>query len=1049
MGGKIDRDVNKNGGPLVFRIHGQNFHYIGSLLPVDGKRPHFAQLYIYDTNNEIVNRLSFVRPDGDLSDIHEEIVKDIQQALDSDNVLVKSFRMASSEIEKNPVAGWVGYPDLFITFTCNPKWPEVKRFLTDRNLKPEDRPDIICRLFKMKLDALISECRKNKLFGPVIGVIYTIEFQKCGLPHAHILLFLDKQQRASHGIHLDNIISAKLPDPIQDPEYFKLVDEYMMHGPCGRAQLNSPCMAKGKCTKHFPKKFVNVSNFDDDGYPIYRRRDNGRSVVRNGINLDNRYVVPHNRHLLLKYRGHINVEWCNQSRSINYLFKYVNKGHDRVTAEFYRSNSEGDEPQVIEEISMYYDCRYISPCEAAWRLFSFEIRLRTLAVERLSFHLPNQQSVVFADDDPVDNILSRPTILQSMFLEWFEANKTYPEARKLTYAKMPTKFVWKKDIRKWHPRKRGFSIGRVFYVPPGSGEIFYLRCLLNKVQGPTSFADIRTVNGVQYESFRDACSARGLVDDDKEYVHVIEEAGQWATSANLRRLFVTLLMSNSMSKPEVVWEATSNYLTKDAEFHIRQQKGLGDLILSEDQKKNYALSEIELLLTTMRKSLKDFPSIPSPDLQLLDRSTNRLIQEELSYDINAMKAENDSLVDQLTEEQKQYMITQSSPLAHLIMQSRLIIWDEAPMMHKFCFEALDRTMQDLLRVQNPRSFEMTFGGKTVVLGGDFKQILPVIPKGTRQDIVGASINSSYLWRSCKVFRLTKNLRLKALQSESRVQEIEEYAKWIANIGDGTIGDSLDGECEINIPEKFLLRSVEDPISTIVDSIFPGFRNGIRDVKYLKDCAILAPTLDVVDNINEYMNEFNTTEGMTYLSCDSVCKSDSNVDMLADLHTPEFLNGLRCSGVPNHSLTLKVGSPVMLLRNIDHSLRLCNGTRMIISKLATHVLEAQILTGTTAGTKVLIPRMSLTPSDPRLPFKFQRKQFPLMLSYAMTINKSQGQTLSNVGLFLKRPVFNHGQLYVAVSRVSNPSGLKMLICDENVQSKNTTTNVVYKELFNNV
>ncbi|XP_019182973.1 PREDICTED: uncharacterized protein LOC109177926 [Ipomoea nil] len=481
------------------------------------------------------------------------------------------------------ICRWVGYSDLFITFTCNPKWPEVKSFLTDRNLKPEDRPDLICRLFKMKLDALISECRKNKLFGPVIGVIYTIEFQKRGLPHAHILLFLDKQQQASHGIHLDNIISAELPDPIQDPEYFKLVDEYMMHGPCGRARLNSPCMAKGKCTKHFPKKFVNVSNFDDDGYPIYQRRDNGRSVVRNGINLDNRYVVPHNRHLLLKYRGHINVEWCNQSRSIKYLFKYVNKGHDRVTAEFYRSNSEGDEPQVIDEISMYYDCRYISPCEAAWRLFGFEIQLRTPAVERLSFHLPNQQSVVFADDDPVDNILSRPTILQSMFLEWFEANKTYPEARKLTYAEMPTKFVWKKDIRKCHPRKRGFSIGRVFYVPPGSGEIFYLQCLLNKVQGPTSFADIRTVNGVQYESFRDACSARGLVDDDKEYVHATEEAGQWATSANLRRLFVTLLMSNSMSKPEVVWEATWNYLTEDAEFHIRQQTGLGDLILSEDQ----------------------------------------------------------------------------------------------------------------------------------------------------------------------------------------------------------------------------------------------------------------------------------------------------------------------------------------------------------------------------------------------------------------------------------------------------------------------------------
>ncbi|XP_019168949.1 PREDICTED: uncharacterized protein LOC109164859 [Ipomoea nil] len=1026
------------------------------------------------------------------------------------------------------ICRWVGYPDLFITFTCNPKWPEVQRFLNDRKLKPEDRPDIVCRVFKMKLDALIADCRKNKLFGPVIGVIYTIEFQKRGLPHAHILLFLEKTNGNQSGINLDNIISAELPDKEDDTEYFKVVEEFMMHGPCGRARLNSPCMANGKCTKHFPKKFVNFSTFDEDGYPIYRRRDNGRSVMRNGINLDNRYVVPHNRHLLLKYRAHINVEWCNQSRSIKYLFKYVNKGHDRVTAEFYRTNTDDDGPKVINEISMYYDCRYISPCEACWRLFGFDIQLRTPSVERLSFHLPNQQSVVFADDDPVDNILSRPTILQSMFLEWFEANKIYPEARKLTYAEMPTKFVWKKDIRKWQPRKRGFAIGRVFYVPPGTGEIFYLRCLLNKVKGPTSYLDIKQVNGVQYDSFRDACSARGLVDDDKEYIQAIEEASQWATGVNLRRLFVTLLMSNSMAKPEVVWEAAWTYLSDDAQFKIREDMRIPDFILSEDEKKNFALAEIELMLSTMGKSLKDFQSMPVPDLENHARTTNRLIQEELAYDVNVMKEENDSMVEQLTEEQRAIYdnvlqdaqnnvgglffvygyggtgktflwralsyairskgeivlnvassgiaslllpggrtahsrfaipiavnedstcnISQSSPLAQLIMQSRLIIWDEAPMMHKFCFEALDRTMRDIMRVKNPNSWDMTFGGKTVVLGGDFRQILPVIPKGSRQDIVGASINSSYLWRSCRVFRLTKNLRLRTLQSNTEAQEIEEFAKWIANIGDGKIGDSRDGECEIKIPQEFLLTCVEDPIATIVDSTFPMFRSGNRDLKYLKDRAILAPTLDIVDTVNEYMNEYNNAEGRTYLSCDSICKSDSNVDMLADLHTPEFLNGLRCSGVPNHSLTLKVGSPVMLLRNIDHSLGLCNGTRMIISKLADHVLEAQILCGASAGSKVLIPRMSLTPSDPRLPFKFQRKQFPLMLSYAMTINKSQGQTLSNVGLFLKRPVFNHGQMYVAVSRVSSPKGLKILICDENVKSKNTTTNVVYKEVFNNV
>ncbi|XP_019174242.1 PREDICTED: ATP-dependent DNA helicase PIF1-like [Ipomoea nil] len=317
-------------------------------------------------------------------------------------------------------------------------------------------------------------------------------------------------------------------------------------------------------------------------------------------------------------------------------------------------------------------------------------------------------------------------------------------------------------------------------------------------------------------------------------------------------------------------------------------------------------------------------------------------------------------------------------------------------------------MRDLMRFINPRSSDMTFGGKTVVLGGDFRQILPVIPK------------------------------------ENECKEIEEFAKWIANIGDGIIGCQLDGESEITVQKYLLLKCEDYPIATIVDSTFPNFRLGIADLSYLNHSAILAPTLDVVDAVNQYINDHNPAEGKTYLSWDSVCKSDANVDMLADLHNLEFLNALRCSGIPNHALTLKVGSPVMLLRNIDHTLGLCNGTRLIVTRLADHVLEGQIMCGTNAGTRVLIPRMSLTPSDPRLPFKFQRKQFPLMLSYAMTINKSQGQTLAKVGLLLKKPVFNHGQLYVAVSRVSNPRGLKILICGESVPCFSTTKNIVYKE-----
>ncbi|XP_031111924.1 uncharacterized protein LOC116015899 [Ipomoea triloba] len=404
---------------------------------------------------------------------------------------------------------------------------------------------------------------------------------------------LDQDATAGEVHDLDAIISVEIPNQQLDPDYYKVVAEYKIHGPCGVARSNSPCMVAGKCSKFFPKKFVDKSSFDEEGCP---------------------------------------------SRSIKYLFKYVNKGHDRVTAEFYKANVDDDGVKVVDEINMYYDCRYISPCEAAWRIFGFEIQHKNPSVERLSFHLPCQQIVVFGDDNAMDDLINRLTVAHSMFLEWFECNKKYPDARCLTYAEMPNKFVWKKDVRQWHPRKKGFAIERVFYVPPGTEEIYYLRCLLNTIRGATCFEDLRNVHGQQYESYKEACYALDLLDDDREYVDVINEASEWAFAHALRKLFVTLLTSNSISKPEMVWEAVWHHLADDG------------LIVNEADKKNYALNEIEELLSLWGRRLQDFPNMPIPNNNETRMTSNRLIYEELSYDCQAQRVENEELVRQLTDE---------------------------------------------------------------------------------------------------------------------------------------------------------------------------------------------------------------------------------------------------------------------------------------------------------------------------------------------------------------------------------------------------------------
>ncbi|XP_035837386.1 ATP-dependent DNA helicase pif1-like [Helianthus annuus] len=367
-------------------------------------------------------------------------------------------------------------------------------------------------------------------------------------------------------------------------------------------------------------------------------------------------------------------------------------------------------------------------------------------------------------------------------------------------------------------------------------------------------------------------------------------------------------------------------------------------------------------------------------------------------------------------------IKADSDVAKLLRQTKLIIWDEAPMVHKHAFEALNRTMNDIFNFDTSRNSEISFGGKVIVFGGDFRQVLPVVRNGGRQETVNASLSSSYLWSKCKVLTLSRNMRLTVRRSPSEIKEINSFAKWLLDIGEGNVGGPNDGEATI---ENF------------------------RSPNYFSDRAILAPKNEVVNEINDRLLALFPGEEREYLSSDRLCATENVSSIQERLYTLDVLNGLKVSGLPNHKLVLKVGVPVMLLRNIDQKNGLCNGTRLKVTKLYNRVIEAEIISGANIGTRTYIPRISLVPSDKKIPFSFQRRQFPVVVCFAMTINKSQGQSLSRVGLYLRKPVFTHGQLYVALSRVRTRDGVKLLILDKDGKPTNKTTNVVYKEVFNDL
>ncbi|XP_064641931.1 uncharacterized protein LOC135496501 [Lineus longissimus] len=225
-----------------------------------------------------------------------------------------------------------GRLDLFLTFTCNPKCQDILDALPP-NQQPQDRPDIVSRVFKQHLQELLHDIRVKHVLGIPVAFVYVIEFQKRGLPHSHLLIILAEGSKLKEPSDIDAHISAEIPDPHSHQQLFNIIKTSMVHGPCGVLNRSSPCMLDGSCSKDYPKAFKDETSLATNGYPLYRRRDNGRTIVLGEHEVDNRWIVPYNPYLTQKYNAHINLKACTSIKSVKYLFKYVYKEHDSANVQ--------------------------------------------------------------------------------------------------------------------------------------------------------------------------------------------------------------------------------------------------------------------------------------------------------------------------------------------------------------------------------------------------------------------------------------------------------------------------------------------------------------------------------------------------------------------------------------------------------------------------------------------------------------------------------------------------------------------------------------------
>ncbi|XP_077228508.1 uncharacterized protein LOC143861463 [Tasmannia lanceolata] len=489
-------------------------------------------------------------------------------------------------------------------------------------------------------------------------------------------------------------------------------------------------MVDGHCKFHYPWSFSETTTQAEDGYTTYGRRCNGRQVHIRNRYLDNRWVVPYNPYLLRRYNCHINVEICSSIKAVKYLYKYIYKGHDRVAMQVMQANVE----TTVDEIQSFQNARWVSPPEAIWRIYGFDLCKIYTSVINLQLHLPNQQFVTYWKNQKLPQLLQQEHVTRTMLTEYFNMNIVDVDTRKYLYREFPEYYVWNGTGRFWTRRKNQEAIGRIRVANPSESDTYYLRLLLNHIRGATSFTSLLIVNEHLCTTFREVAQKNGLLEDYTDISSCLQEASTFAMPSSLRRLFATILVFCEPNDVRLLWDAMLPHIAEDLRI-------IPDNCTSI--KVSYVLNELDPILKSMGKSLKIYDLLkPSRECN----SDAALLKEILEEKSIITPPEDVEAISQLNVEQECAFqtimkrindptsgvaasiipggrtahsrfkipidvkvdtvcgIPKQSSTSRLLAAAAIIIWDEAPMSKKYAVEALDRALQDIMESLLP------FGG---------------------------------------------------------------------------------------------------------------------------------------------------------------------------------------------------------------------------------------------------------------------------------------------------------------------------------------------------
>ncbi|KAG7956985.1 hypothetical protein I3843_11G152200 [Carya illinoinensis] len=733
----------------------------------------------------------------------------------------------------------------------------------------------------------------------------------------------------------DQIVSTELPDKDKNLHLYTDVIKHMMHRPCEILNPTNVSRKKnGHCKNSYPRHFVPSTTIGNDFF-------------------------PYNPYLLAMFDCHINIEICSTIKTVKYLYKYVYKGHDRVAFTL-----------VSEQLNGLLHQKQLHP-----------------AVYSLHLHLENQHHVTFRAHENLNNVISSDLSVKSMLTEFFSTNQ------------------------------KQVVIGRIVTANPFE------------------------VNGVLAPTFREAATMQGLLERDDSVEECLQEASLYQMPCNLRQLFATILVYCNPANPRYLWEHFEQDMSPDfqliehSQSNVRMQvlrsismtlESMGrDINSFQLLDRNIHFDEDEFLSKEIDDELAVL--IPEEDIlasTLLNREQQivyNLVSENVFSNQNAAffidgpdgtgktflyKAllatiRSRHLIALATasfgvvalilpggrtthsrfkinlDNNKNFIcsVSKQSGLAKLLQVTKLIIWDETSMSRKEAIEALDRMLKDV------NDSELSFGGKVIIFGGDFHQILPVVLKGTRQQQIDVSLVSSYLWPTLTKIRLTENMR-------ARLDP--DFSNYILELGNEMPPITIDEYAKI--PTTMLIPYQND--TAFLDHFLDAGFNDISEYSV---------------NISNMMNRAILTPKDSYRFSGEIKQYysfDETIDASEQAIMEDFLNTLTPNGFPPHQLLLKQNCPIILFRNINPSEGLCNGTRLICCNFDHNVIHAEIVIGHQSGKKVFISKIPFLPKpNENSSFPFKRTQFLIRLNFTMSINKSEGQTAKTISAFkiLIRPI----------------------------------------------